>query len=219
MGVFEWKNKVIDDYDFRTLLFSFFSFLASICFAIYNAFLGIYYHSLFNSSITLYYLFLIVIRLIIILKEVHWRKKGITKEANRILVYKIAFILLIGATLALIVPISLMVVQKRIVTMELIPAIGMAAYTTFKLTTAIINYKKTRKNNQLSVRLLRVINLVDALMSILSLQNVLIAVNGDGESQDMLILSSVTSLGIIICILTVIIISFYRSIHFINYLE
>ncbi|MDE5867413.1 MAG: hypothetical protein K2H02_00540 [Anaeroplasmataceae bacterium] len=209
------KNKIMKDYNFRTYWFSFFSFLASIAFAIYNAFLGIYYQSLFNGSIAVYYLLLIIVRMIIILFELHWTKLDSDKiENKRFGLFIGACPLLILINIALIVPISLMVLNQKNVLMGLIPAIAMAAYTTFKITMAIINYKKTRKNDHLSIRALRIINMIDALVSILSLQNTLIVVNGGSQSEDMMILSGVSSLVIILSILIIIIISLIRALKF-----
>ena len=209
------KNKIMKDYNFRTYWFSFFSFLASIAFAIYNAFLGIYYQSLFNGSIAVYYLLLIIVRMIIILFELHWTKLDSDKiENKRFGLFIGACALLILINIALIVPISLMVLNQKNVLMGLIPAIAMAAYTTFKITMAIINYKKTRKNDHLSIRALRIINMIDALVSILSLQNTLIVVNGGSQSEDMMILSGVSSLVIILSILIIIIISLIRALKF-----
>ncbi|MDE7100910.1 MAG: hypothetical protein K2O05_03550, partial [Anaeroplasmataceae bacterium] len=108
----------------------------------------------------------------------------------------------------------LMVLNQKNVLMGLIPAIAMAAYTTFKITMAIINYKKTRKNDHLSIRALRIINMIDALVSILSLQNILIVVNGGSKAEDMMILSGVSSLVIILSILIIIIISLIRALKF-----
>lgn len=209
------KNRIIKDYNFRTYWFSFFSFLASIAFTIYNAFLGIYYQSLFNGSIAVYYLLLIIVRMIIILFELHWNKTNDDEiDYKRVGLFIGSCALLILINIALIVPISLMVLNQKTVLMGLIPAIAMAAYTTFKITMAIINYTKTRKNNHLSIRALRIINMIDALVSILSLQNTLIVVNGGSQAEEMMILSGVSSLVIILGILIIIIVSLIRGLKF-----
>lgn len=210
----ELKNKIIKDYQFRTILFSFCSFIASIAFVIYNGFLGICYHLLFYGSIAVYYLLLMLIRLIVIYSEIHWVEQSDEfKKIHRLKIYKLVYVLLMVLNLALVVPVSLMVLDQRPVLMTLIPAIAMAAYTTFKIIAASINYKKTRRSQQLSIKLLRTINLIDVLVSILTLQNTLIVVNGGGQDHDMFILSSITSLVIIIGIVILTIISFVRGLR------
>lgn len=71
----------------------------------------------------------------------------------------------------------------------------MAAYTTYKLTMAFIHLRRQKRSNHHNVLIaqLRTINLIDALVSILTLQNTLIMVNQDKSSGDMLTLSAVSS--------------------------
>lgn len=88
--------------------------------------------------------------------------------------------------------------------MGLIPAIAMAVYTTYKITMASIHIQKQTRNNRNNVLVaeLRTINFIDALVSILTLQNTLIMVNQTKSSaHDMLILSAVSSAVIYIVIL------------------
>ena len=83
----------------------------------------------------------------------------------------------------------------------MIPAIAMATYTTYKIVMASVNLKRrTRSENRL-VRLLRMINFIDALVSILTLQNTLIMVNMKDESNRMLSLTAVTSAAIMLAVL------------------
>lgn len=95
--------------------------------------------------------------------------------------------------LALAVPISLMVVDSRPVNMGLIPAIAMAAYTTYKVVMASVNIKRMKRSSNILVRELRTINFIDALVSVLTLQNTLIIVNRTEESGDMFVLTAVSS--------------------------
>ena len=103
--------------------------------------------------------------------------------------------------LSLVVPVSLLVLLQKPVKMSLIPAITMAAYTTYKTVMASVNLKKRKKSENRLVRLLRTINFIDALVSILTLQNTLIMVNMHGEGNQMLTLSAVTSAVIMLAVL------------------
>ena len=64
--------------------------------------------------------------------------------------------------------------------MDLIFSIAIALYTTIKTTTTIIELVKTRKERDVLQRELKVINLMDMVVSILTMQNTLIAVNSVG---------------------------------------
>lgn len=92
-----------------------------------------------------------------------------------------------------------MALFEKPVNMGLIPAIAMAAYTTYKLTMSSIHIQKQKRNssNNIFVAELRMINFIDALVSILTLQNTLIMVNQTKSSMDDMILLSVVSSAVI----------------------
>ena len=98
-------------------------------------------------------------------------------------------------------PISLMVLLQNQVNIGKIPAIAMAAYTTYKITMALIHIRR-QKIYHVLIRELRTINLIDALVSILTLQNTLIMVNASpGEENSMLTLSAISSAAIYLLII------------------
>ena len=105
--------------------------------------------------------------------------------------------------LSLVIPISIMVLQQKPMNLTLIPAITMAAYTTYKIIMASINLKRRNRISDSLIRLLRTINFIDALVSILALQNTLIMVNSKGEVNGMLPLTSITSGAIWLAILII----------------
>jgi hypothetical protein len=94
---------------------------------------------------------------------------------------------------SLIVPVSLMVMLQKPVSMTFIPAIAMASYTTYKVTMAAVNLKRRRKSADRLIRLLRTISFIDALVSILTLQNTLIMVMAKGNLSDILPLTAISS--------------------------
>ena len=113
------------------------------------------------------------------------------EERARDKVYFVASFLLLN--ISLILPVSLMVVQRKPVSLTLTPAIVMAAYTTYKVTMAAVNLRKRRKSSDCLVWLLRTVNFMDALVSILTLQNTLIMVCSNGRNLNMLPLSAPVS--------------------------
>ena len=191
-----WKN----DFDFKTLAASFNSLAVTVLFALYNGFLGVYHASLWHGTICVYYLILSALRGLIVLSE--RRIAGSPREAEaRRRVYVISAVMLFILNVSLVVPVSLLVLLQKPVALSLIPAIAMAAYTTYKIVMASVNLKRrTRSENRL-VRLLRMINFIDALVSILTLQNTLIMVNMKDESNRMLSLTAVTSAAIMLAVL------------------
>ena len=110
---------------------------------------------------------------------------------------------MLAMNIALVVPISLMVLMQKPTNLGLIPAIAMAAYTTYKITMAIVNMRRSRVYHPL-IHELRTINLIDAFVSILTLQNTLIMVNSDaGEGSSMITLSAISSALIYLTIIII----------------
>ena len=186
-------NRWNDDFEFRTFAASAVSFAVSVVFACYNGYLGIHLSSLWHGTICVYYLVLSVLRgaIVIAARRISLRED---KDKAGKKVYLAAAILLLFLNACLIVPIALMVTQQKPISMTLIPAIAMAAYTTFRIVMASVNLKKRKRSPDCLVRLLRTISFIDALVAVLTLQNTLIMVNsGGGSMREMLPLTAATS--------------------------
>lgn len=192
-----WKN----DYNFKTLINAAGSFFITAAFALYNGFLGIYYSSVWNGCICVYYILLAVTRGIIPITKKKNLRRTEKAEIYRKRTFKITSAVILLMNLALVVPISLMVLDSRPVNMGFIPAITMAAYTTYKVVMASVNIKRMKRSSNILVRELRTINFIDALVSVLTLQNTLIIVNRTEESGDMFVLTAVSSAAIYLVIL------------------
>lgn len=180
------------DYDFKTVTAALISLIVTAAFALYNGFLGVYHSSLWHGSICVYYLVLVALRLLIV--------TSVNRNSKRS-ARTVSAALLLFLNLCLIVPVSLMVVRQKPVSMTLIPAITMAAYTTYKVVLASVNLKRRKRSENSLVRLLRAIGFIEALVSILTLQNTLIMVNADGDGPEMLALTAVTSAAIMLAVL------------------
>ena len=195
VGTIETTNR-----DFKTITAALGSLAVTALFALYNGFLGVSHASLWHGSICVYYLVLVILRTTVIAAG---KKAGRKAEPNRALakVYIASAVLLLFLNVCLIVPVSLMVVRQKPVDMTLIPAITMAAYTTYKVVMSSVNLKRRKRSSDRLVRLLRTINFIDALVSVLSLQNTLIMVNMKGDGSEMLTLSAITSAAIMLAVL------------------
>ncbi|MCD7727521.1 MAG: hypothetical protein LUH57_04165 [Ruminococcus sp.] len=214
-------SKLRKDYVVSTIASSVLSFCTTSLFALYNGFLGIYLLSVWHGSICVFYLLLVLIRGTILLAE---RKAKLSRAANksekeqiRYKAFTISGTLLLLLSLALICPIALMVRLEKPVGLSLIPAIATAAYTTYKITMALVHVRrqKRKKHRNILVAELRTINLIDALVSILTLQNTLIMIKSGEEAGNMLVLSAISSAAIylLIVIITVYLLIVGRKQH------
>ena len=188
-GLFaRWRT----DYDFKTFINSSGSMLVTAAFAVYNGWLGVAHASPWHGGICVYYILLFLLRLIVIRAE---RASGglAGPDGSRDRAVLAASALLLLLNLCLIGPFYLMVRSRKPVALTLVPAIAMAAYTTYKVTMAAINLRRRRRSGNRRVRFLRTVNFIDALLSIVTLQNTLIMVVGEGDVQSMLPLVATTS--------------------------
>ena len=185
-GLFaRWRT----DYDFKTFINSSGSMLVTAAFAVYNGWLGVAHASPWHGGICVYYILLFLLRLIVIRAE--RASGGSGGSRDRAVLAASALLLLLN--LCLIGPFYLMVRSRKPVALTLVPAIAMAAYTTYKVTMAAINLRRRRRSGNRRVRFLRTVNFIDALLSIVTLQNTLIMVVGEGDVQSMLPLVATTS--------------------------
>ncbi len=199
--------KLKSDYKLKSFIFLSISFIISIAFMLYNLFMGLYFNLPFNIAICPYYLCLIILRLIVLLFE-KFNINSNDINDKRLNFIKVLSGFLLIADFLIVAPIVLMVLLKRVVDIGTIPAIAVAVFTTYKVTIAIINYRKTVKINHPSLRILRVINILDAIVSILTLQNTLIMTFGD--ATEMLTLTSFTSLGLLALMIVITIIFIFK---------
>lgn len=203
-----WKT----EYDFKTFVNSTGAVASTLIFAVYNGYLGIHHRSLWHGTICIYYLILILLRSMIIAAARYIARRK-PEGKIRLIAYISVSVLLLLMNISLIVPTTLMVKQQRPVDMTLIPAIAMAAYTTYKVILASINLKKRRISANVFVRLLRTINFIDALVSILTLQNTLIIVNSGHQDSSMMTVAAASSLIIWIVILVLSLSSIIKGIR------
>ena len=190
-------KKLKNDYNKRTVIFSFLSVIATICFTVYNGILGFLFESTRHISIFAYYVFLLLIKGILVF--------GITNKkakTNQLRIVYTTFIILIVMTIAMIAPAFLLLLDKRTYNLGLIPSIASAAYTTYSIVVSILNMKKSKNADSPIIKQISLVNIVNALMSILVLQNTLILANG-GYTDDLKKLSIASSVGIILLIIII----------------
>lgn len=198
-----------EDYVYKTLVGAGASFACTALFALYHGYLGLRYSSVWHSSICVFYFLLMLIRGSILLTEK--KNQGLPeteKELSRHRTFFLSSAMMVALDLSLMLPLALMVTQATPVTMGLVPAIAMAAHTTYKIILASIHFRREKRNpcGNLLVWELRMVHFIDALVSLLTLQNTLIMVNRKHDAaNDMFYVSAVSSAVIyaVIVIVTV----------------
>lgn len=192
-------KEYMSDYRIATMISSELSACINIAFVIFNGVFALLYHSVWHLSVFCYYAILLGIRGYIIF--------SIKTKQSQKKVYIRTHIFLLIMSISMVFPFAVMVNGEREYNYGLIPAIAIAAYTTYRITMASIHLRKSRKIETLLIKELRTINFVDSLMAITSLQNTMIMANG-GMTEEMKTLCSWSNGGVFLLLLFVIIYSF-----------
>lgn len=204
----EWRT----DYHFKTFAASALSSLIGLAFIIYNGFLGVYYSSIWNGSICLYYILLAAVRGILVdCQRKKYDMPDKEKNSQRKKIFYLTHTIMLLMNVSLIVPIAVMIKGDRAYDLGMIPAITMATYTTYRIVTAIMHYSKSRKMDNALTAELRTINLIDTLVAVLTLQNTMILASAGEITGKMRTLSRVSSTAIWLIILILSVLSFRYS--------
>lgn len=192
-------KRLKENFILRTYIFALFSILITIIFTAYNIYLGIIFVTSWNISISIYYILLTIIRIYVILITFKLKKAPISNDIKIIKSnkhYFIQSIMLFFLDLSLAIPLTLMVLEQKNIQYSQTVAIANAAYAAYKLIMAIKNKKSANKSKNLSIKMLRNLNLKDALVAILSLQYTLIITFDKGINKNMQILCAISTFTI-----------------------
>ena len=162
--------------------------LLGLLFALYNGIFGIVLGSVWHIEIGVYYVLLLAVKAVVFAGF----RLSEKQESLKTLFFTTA-VLLFFINAALILPIISMIRYEREVPFPLEVAIGIAAYTTYKVTMTVIRFVKTRKTANLLTREIVTIRFVESIVSILTLQNTLIMVNAGAGNEGLSILCTVSS--------------------------
>ncbi len=162
--------------------------LLGLLFALYNGIFGIVFRSVWHIEIGIYYVLLLAVKTVVF---AGFRLSKKQKSLKTVFVTTSVLLFFINA--ALILPIISMIRYERPVAFPLEVAIGIAAYTTYKVTMTVVRFVKTRKSTNLLEREIVTIRFVESIVSVLTLQNTLIMVNAAANDEGLRILCTVSS--------------------------
>lgn len=172
-----FTDNILKSYGFRTLAFAAAGFIVNIAYAVLQAVVGIVARSVWNITIAVFYFVLIVLKGIVFFCD----KKYKENTAKQIKTYRSCGYMLNLLTVALAGIVIL--INKADMSYEYAGYMIyiVAAYTFYKIITAIIHFFKARRRDGLIVQAIRNINLVDAIYSVFVLQVSMIRAFGDGN--------------------------------------
>ncbi len=185
-------NTLITDTRLRTVIFTVPGMGFNMFYAVFNGAIGIINQSAWCGSLAAYYMLLSVMRFLsvsyarkvydgkFLFGKRHIEKRipqnnGDNLEARSRKVYRNCGIMLSISSIALAGAVIMLVYGEGGKTYPNLMIYGVAAYTFYKLTMAVLNMIKARKGGSILLKTLRDINYADALVSLLSLQTALLS--------------------------------------------
>ena len=181
---YELTRLISTNFGVRTLVFAIGSFIMSIFTSALNAYMGIVNRSIWYGSLAGFYVLLALIRggvLTYHKNRLFKNKNTTTAEIEKAKVYRNCGIITLVLNVALSASIAQMIFNGEHFSYVGWTVFAYAAYAFYKITTSIISFIKAHKQEDLTVRAIRNINLVDAFVSILALQTALLTSFNTGE--------------------------------------
>ena len=205
-GIIDWMEKreftylLLRNFGFRTLVFSVGSFAMSLFFSAFNAYMGIANRSIWYGALATFYISLALLRGGVLLyhkRRIDNKGKPRNEEYAKAVIYRNSGIITLFLNLALSSAIAQMIFSDAHFTYAGWTVFAYAAYAFYKITMSIVSLIKAHKQMDLTVRAIRNINLVDALVSILALQTALLTTFGDA-TMDISMMNTMT--GIVVSV-------------------
>ena len=201
-------NNAFNQYGFTTLLFTAFALIMSTAFAVYNGSIAIILRSIWFGALAAYYIVLIALRGSILVYHGK-RKKAVDKgqTETQTLVNDGRLYLGCGITLLLLPACMSFAIMQMVREGDSFEHKGItiyvyAIYAFYKITVAIYNFIKERKNNSMTIMSIKCVALADAMVSILALQTAMFREFG-GPSDDLSAVTMNAVTGLVVCVLTV----------------
>ena len=172
-------RRVIEDSKFRTEISLYQGFVINLLYIAMKMFSGIYYRSLWFVSLAVYYALLAVMRF-----SLFYRIKAEdsrTRRKTELRRYRLCGIILLLMNQALMGIVMFMVHENRGYEYPGTLIYPMAAYSFYAVTIAVVNVVKFRKHGSPVLSAAKAVNLVAAMVSILSLETAMLAQFGGDD--------------------------------------
>lgn len=191
-------ERFFDDYTFRTILTTLPAFLINVAYTVYNGVIGVMNQSPWFITMAVYYSLLGIMRY----RAVSVKRKTARMEDPKMIrqkelsIIRTDGILLLLLNIALIGVIILTITKDTAKRYSEIMVISIAAYTFYKIITAVINMVKVRKMQSPILITIRNIGVADALVSVLTLQMTMLASLQEESTLNINQMNAMTGAGV-----------------------
>ncbi len=161
----KFTNKLLEDYGYRTIVFSVFSFILNVAYISFVLVMAFMSKTAWYFTITIYYVVLAFMK-----GNVFHSKRKYGTEIKEARAFRFSGIMFVVMTVVFSGVIVLIYKANHYFEYAGLLIYAVAAFTFYKLTLGIINIFKAKKHDDLYVQNIRNINLANALISIIMLQ-------------------------------------------------
>lgn len=203
-------GRYLTDAVFRTELSLYMGFLINVMYIVIKMASGIYYRSAWFIAISVYYILLALMRFLLFR---HVNKKTVGKDIpSEWRRYRLCGIVLLMMNQALAGIVVFIVHQNRGYNYPGLLIYAMAAYTFYITITAVINLVKFRKHKSPILSAAKAVNLVAALVSMLSLTTAMLAqFGGEEDSYFRAVMTGAVGGGVCVIVLGMAVFMIIRS--------
>ena len=208
----KYLKKYKNNHKLRYKISLFLSLIINVIYALFKLLSGIVFKSIWFISFALYYMLLVLLRSNIAKQEL----KDDTKSEDEYIKYRNTGIILLFMNVILTMIILIIVNQKI---MNIYPnwiAISVAVYTFYLLFVSIYNLIKYRKYKSPLISSSKVINVITSLVSLVSLEIILIPTFGSNQTEFFEIMIMATGGGISLIIIIISLYMIIKSTEWLN---
>lgn len=198
---YRFTRRLLEQYGFRTVVFSVGSFLISLLYVVFNGVIGIADRSIWYGALAAYYLLLVAMRGgVLRFHRLKKKRAESTSEQKKrgIKIYRRCGYGLVVLPLCLSFAILQMVRGVNSFEHAGMMIYVSASYAFYKIVMSVVHILKARTTDDMTVRAIRSINLADAMVSVLALQTAMFKEFGGNMNAGLM--NAVT--GGVVCTLT-----------------
>lgn len=199
-----YTNRYLTDQDLRMRISMYGGLVITFAFAIFKIILGFVYDSSWFFAMAGYNVILGIMRFILVRQN---QKKGLSVYEARVIglqSYRACGWLMMVLNVAVSVIIFMVIVKNQTIQYNMIVAIGLATFTFYCFTRAIINMVKYRQRNNPIYAAVKRIDMVKAIVSVFILQVAMLTTFRDqGTGIDVRFLNICTGVVVVIAINTI----------------
>ncbi len=200
---YEFTYLLLRNFGFRTTIMTIVSFALGLVMSVFNAYMGIMNRSIWYGALAAYYIALVLLRGGILLyhkgkvgkRNARGEREDALLQAKK---YRMSGVILLTLNLALSSAIGQMIFDSAYFSYAGWTIFAYAAYAFYKITMSIVNLVRASRQNDLTVKAVRNVNLTDAMVSILALQTALLTKFSDG-SLNVSLMNTLTGIAVSFC--------------------